>query len=89
MAGADAAMPCSVLIRKGIDHLRVMEREIREWMERHGCSSLSEIHGTLSQKNCPDPAAYERAQYMRALAVDRIYVGGDPANSKFQEPGAK
>jgi dihydroorotate dehydrogenase (fumarate) len=78
MAGADAAMPCSILLRRGINHLHVIESEIREWLERHECDSLSQIHGSLSQRNCPDPTAYERAQYMRALAVDRIYVGNDP-----------
>src|SRR5262249_44583955 len=33
MAGADVTMLCSVLFRHGIDHLRVLEREIREWLE--------------------------------------------------------
>jgi len=74
MAGADVTMLCSVLLRQGIEHLSVIERELREWLERHGIESLAEIHGCLSQKNCPDPSAFERAQYMRALAVDRVFV---------------
>jgi dihydroorotate dehydrogenase (fumarate) len=74
MAGADVTMLCSVLLRKGIEYMKVVDRDLREWMERHGIESLEEIRGCLSQKNCPDPSAFERAQYMRALAVDRVFV---------------
>ncbi len=71
MAGADVTMLCSVLLRRGLGHIREIEREMGAWMERHGCASLEEIHGCLSQEKCADPGAFERAQYMRALAVDR------------------
>src|SRR6266487_5418522 len=67
MAGADVMMLCSVLLRRGIDHIRVIEREMREWMEEHEYESVDQIKGIMSQKNCPDPAVFERAQYMRAL----------------------
>ena len=67
MAGADVTMLCSVLLRHGIDHIRVLEREMREWMEDHEYESIEQIKGIVSQKNCPDPAVFERAQYMRAL----------------------
>jgi dihydroorotate dehydrogenase (fumarate) len=67
MAGADVTMLCSVLLRRGIDHIRVIEREMREWMEEHEYESVEQLKGSMSQKNCPDPSAFERAQYMRAL----------------------
>jgi dihydroorotate dehydrogenase (fumarate) len=69
MAGADVTMLCSVLFRHGINHIRVIEREIREWMEEHDYESVEQIKGIMSQKNCPDPSAFERAQYMRALST--------------------
>jgi dihydroorotate dehydrogenase (fumarate) len=69
MAGADVTMLCSVLLRRGIDHIRVIEREMREWMEEHEYESVEQIKGIMSQKNCPDPTAFERAQYMRALST--------------------
>jgi len=69
MAGADVTMLCSVLLRRGIDHIRVMEREMREWMEEHLYESVEELKGSMSQKNCPDPSAFERTQYMRALTT--------------------
>jgi dihydroorotate dehydrogenase (fumarate) len=69
MAGADVTMLCSVLLRRGIEHIRVIEREMREWMEEHEYESVEQLKGSMSQKNCPDPGAFERAQYMRALAT--------------------
>ena len=54
-------------IRRGIGHIRVIEREMREWMEEHEYESVEQLKGSMSQKNCPDPSAFERAQYMRAL----------------------
>jgi dihydroorotate dehydrogenase (fumarate) len=71
MAGADVTMLCSVLLRRGIEHLRVIEREMSEWMEKFEYESVEQLKGSMSQKNCPDPSAFERAQYMRALAIDR------------------
>jgi dihydroorotate dehydrogenase (fumarate) len=67
MAGADVTMLCSVLFRHGIDHIRVLEREMREWLEDHEYESVEQVKGIMSQKNCPDPSAFERAQYTRAL----------------------
>jgi dihydroorotate dehydrogenase (fumarate) len=69
MAGADVTMLCSVLLRRGIDHIRVIEREMREWMEEHEYESVEQIKGIMSQKNCPDPTAFERAQYTRSLST--------------------
>ena len=69
MAGADVTMLCSVLLGRGIDHIRVIEREMREWLEEHEYESVEQIKGIMSQKNCPDPSAFERAQYMRALST--------------------
>ena len=62
-------MLCSVLLRRGIDHIRVIEREMLQWMEEHEYESVEQLKGSMSQKNCPDPGAFERAQYMKALAT--------------------
>ena len=35
MAGADVTMLCSALLRRGIEHISVIEQEMREWMEEH------------------------------------------------------
>ncbi len=47
----------------------MIEREMREWMEEHEYESIEQIKGIMSQKNCADPSAFERAQYMRALST--------------------
>lgn len=69
MAGADVTMLCSALMRHGIDHLRIVEREMTDWMEQHDYESVEQLKGRLSQQNCPDPAAFERAQYVRAVGT--------------------
>jgi dihydroorotate dehydrogenase (fumarate) len=69
MAGADVTMLCSVLLRRGIPHLRVIEQELSAWMEEHEYESIEQLKGSMSQQNCPDPGAFERAQYMRALTT--------------------
>jgi dihydroorotate dehydrogenase (fumarate) len=71
LAGADVTMLCSVLLRHGIEHLAVIERELCEAMETYGFVSVQGLRGTLSQKNCPDPSAFERAQYVRVIATER------------------
>jgi dihydroorotate dehydrogenase (fumarate) len=69
MAGADITMVCSALLRHGIPYLEVLERDLKHWMERQGYQSVTQLKGSLSQKNCANPSAFERAQYMRAIAT--------------------
>ena len=69
MAGADVTMLCSVLMRHGIDRLRVIEEEMVNWLREHEYESVEQLKGSLSHKNCPDSSAFERAQYMRAVGV--------------------
>jgi dihydroorotate dehydrogenase (fumarate) len=79
MAGADVTMLCSVLLQSGIGEIRVIEREMGEWMEKHGYDSVAELQGSMSQKNwhCSDPTAFERAQYVRGIStVQRIMTDG-------------
>jgi dihydroorotate dehydrogenase (fumarate) len=68
LVGADVTMLCSVLMRHGIDQIKVIESEMLEWMETHEYASILQLRGSMSQMNCPDPGAFERAQYMRALS---------------------
>ena len=67
MVGADVTMMCSALIRNGIKHLSQVEKGVREWMENHEYESVQQMRGSMSQLRCPDPGAFERAQYMRAV----------------------
>jgi len=68
MAGADVTMLCSALIRHGVRQVGVIERDLVAWMEEHEYESVTQLKGSLSQKNCADPSAFERAQYMKAIS---------------------
>ena len=68
MAGADVTMLCSTLIRHGINQITTIEHDLAAWMEEHEYTSVQQLRGSLSQKNCADPTTFERAQYMRAIS---------------------
>jgi dihydroorotate dehydrogenase (fumarate) len=71
MAGASITMLCSVLLRHGINQIRTIEQEMRKWMEEYEYESVQQLQGSMSQRNCPNPSAFERAQYMRSLSTYR------------------
>lgn len=71
MAGAKVAMLCSLLLRHGIEHIRVIEEHLREWMTENEYESIQQMQGSLSQIHCPDPSAFERAQYVKTLHTTR------------------
>jgi len=80
LAGADATMMCSALLRHGVSQLHEVENGLQRWMEKHEYASVAEIKGKLSQLNCPDPAAFERAQYLNAVkGIQNVVVTGREA----------
>jgi dihydroorotate dehydrogenase (fumarate) len=74
MVGADVTMLCSVLLSKGLKVIREIETEMCDWLSEHDYQSVRQLQGSMSQKNCADPAAFERAQYMRAIISYRQKV---------------
>jgi dihydroorotate dehydrogenase (fumarate) len=67
MAGADVTMLCSALLNKGLGLIREIETGMCQWLAEHDYQSLHQLQGSMSQKNCADPGAFERAQYMRSI----------------------
>lgn len=67
MAGADAIQIVSVLLRHGAEQIKVLKDGMVRWMEEHEYESLKQMKGSMSLETCPEPAAYERANYMRVL----------------------
>ena len=67
MAGASVAMMASVLLEKGIDRIPVILAEMEEWLTGHDYESYMQLKGSLSQKSVKEPAAFERANYMKVL----------------------
>jgi dihydroorotate dehydrogenase (fumarate) len=61
MAGARVAMMTSALLQNGIEHLDFVLEDLAVWMEEHEYESIQQMCGSMSQRNVPDPAAFERA----------------------------
>ena len=76
MAGARVAMMTSALLQNGVEHLDTVRAGIIRWMEEHEYESINQMCGSMSQKNVPDPAAYERANYMRVLSSYTLHSRG-------------
>ncbi len=68
MAGACVAMSASALIENGIPRASEMITGVQNWMEEHECTSIQQMLGSMSQQAVAEPAAFERANYMKALS---------------------
>jgi dihydroorotate dehydrogenase (fumarate) len=68
LVGADVAMTTSALLRHGPAYLRTLVEGLPPWLEERGYHSIKQMKGTLSLRNCPDPAAFERANYVNTIA---------------------
>ncbi len=72
MAGANVTMMTSELLTHGIDRLTTIAADLRQWMEEHEYESVASMRGSMSQRAVADPAAFERANYMKVLnSLDR------------------
>ncbi len=67
LSGADCVMLASALLKNGPDHIRTLLQGVEQWMTERDYDSVKQMKGSLSQRACPDPAAFERSNYMKAL----------------------
>jgi len=67
MAGASVAMTASLLLDQGINRIPVLLADLEKWMTVHEYESIQQMRGSLSQKSTAEPAAFERANYMKVL----------------------
>jgi dihydroorotate dehydrogenase (fumarate) len=67
MAGATVSMMTSELLQKGFGRVPAILAEIEKWMVEHEYDSIQQMKGSLSQKSVKEPAAFERANYMKIL----------------------
>jgi dihydroorotate dehydrogenase (fumarate) len=67
MAGAKVAMMASELLQSGIDRIDDILQAMIVWMAEHEYESVAQMTGSMSQQNCAEPAAFERANYMKVL----------------------
>jgi len=71
MAGAKVAMMASTLLNNGEQVISSMLNELGSWMESHEYKSIQQMQGSMSQKSVKEPAAFERANYMKVLGSFR------------------
>ena len=67
MAGAHGVQMVSALLQHGPKRLRLVLSELRAWLEEHEYDSLGTARGSMNLARCPDPAHYERGNYMALL----------------------
>jgi dihydroorotate dehydrogenase (fumarate) len=67
MAGAKVAMTTSALLEQGIGYLRPLIADLQDWLEKHEYESVAQMQGSMSAKSVANPAAFERANYLKVL----------------------
>ncbi len=67
MVGADVTMLASVLLTHGIEKLKDILNGIEEWMDKNDYESIKQMKGSMSSRAIAEPAAYERANYIKTL----------------------
>ena len=74
MAGGDVAMMCSELLRHGPERIQQILKGLENWMEEKEYVSIEQMKGSMSQKSVAEPAAFERANYMKTLQSFRPII---------------
>jgi dihydroorotate dehydrogenase (fumarate) len=67
MAGAQVTMMASELLQNGVRRIGQVLNELMTWLNEHEYESIMQMIGAMSQKHCAEPAAFERANYMKML----------------------
>ncbi len=67
MAGARVTMMTSELLMRGTRRLGEILTDMRIWMDEYEYESIEQMRGSLSQQRAAEPAAFERANYMKVL----------------------
>src|SRR5829696_311442 len=67
MAGAKVTMMASELLQNGVRRISQVLNELVTWLKEHEYESVTQMIGAMSQQHCPEPAAFERANYMKML----------------------
>lgn len=66
-AGADVGQIASTLYERGVGQIGGILNGVRSWLESHEYRSVDQLKGSMSRENCPDPSAFQRGNYMKAL----------------------
>jgi dihydroorotate dehydrogenase (fumarate) len=72
LAGAHAVQLVSVLLKHGPRFLTTLLNRLQHWMSEHGYENIDQLRGAMNLRRCPNPAAFERANYQRILQSWRV-----------------
>lgn len=72
MAGANCTQIAAELLEHGYSRIGTILQEITSWMKEFEYESIQQMRGSMSQKNVTEPAAFERANYMKVLHSFRL-----------------
>ena len=78
MAGARVAMMTSALLQNGIGYLSRVRADVIDWMDTHEYASVAQMQGSMSYRSVAEPAAFERANYMKVLSSYALRTGARP-----------
>ncbi len=67
MAGANVTMMASELLQNGLGRIPAILGDLADWMEKHEYVSIQQMRGSMSQQHVTEPAAFERANYMKVI----------------------
>jgi dihydroorotate dehydrogenase (fumarate) len=67
LAGADVVHLCSTLLKNGAAQTGVVLKGIETWMEAQGFESVEDFRGRVSALAVPNPAEFERANYVNII----------------------
>ena len=93
MVGANVTMMASELLLNGVERLRDIRRDLEAWLIEREYDSVRQLQGSMSHRKVAEPAAFERAQYLRtvgtfSLGSTRVYDGG-AVTYGIETPGAR
>ncbi len=71
MAGAKVAMMASNLLQHGEKAIGLILSDLEAWMQERAYDSIQQMQGSMSQRSVKEPAAFERANYMKVLSAFR------------------
>ena len=71
MSGANITMIASELLRRGPERVPDILSELQTWINVHEYTSIKQMQGSMSQTSVAEPAAFERANYMKVLSSFR------------------
>jgi dihydroorotate dehydrogenase (fumarate) len=74
LVGGDVAMVCSELLENGYNRISEILKDLEKWMEENEYESIRIMKGSMSQRSVADPAAFERANYMKALNSYKVQM---------------